>query len=421
MGADPAIRIRRESTSKKFPGLQYIETDDSGDSGGNRYSRFNEKVDKVPNLGHGHLHVLKAIEAKYSVIKKALERMDYDKRGFVTTKELLASVELFCGRVNPILWDDIILYCDPSRTGLTDYRRFLDEIRQQVKGSFNDDNSSSISLRSGFNSGRTNDNIVSHVNMQTSNIKKGHSALGSHGSSDVDASMRFLCEKIYEKFSSIRSAFRSLDVDKGGTIGKKELKNILDDCCYQVPEDVFLRCYKEFDSNGDGEIDYGEFMGKVKMIVEPGDNSDSGLSNKLINGDKKHSMAGNKGVAELYKKGNLLGPSHDANEALLFLQQKLAQQTDSVRTAFRLFDQDQTGGIEQEELKRVLDNYAYRMSDQEFENLMKIIDTNKDSKISYEEFMNAIGSAIIPEGPNNDRSASYKNAQNMKRSSIVFG
>jgi len=428
MGADPSIRKRREMTSKNFPGIADSWSDGNGDSvsGGGKYSRFDDKLDHVPNLGHGHMHICKTIEAKYAVIKDALERMDYNKRGFVACKELQASVETFCGKVNPILWDDIVLFFDSSRTGLVEYRKFIEEVRQLVKGKYGDDsNASPSTLRDGFNSNGAN-SVVSHVNMQNSNhINKVGSALGmgSHGTSDVNASMRFLCEKIYEKFPTIRSAFMTMDKDRGGTIGKAELKNILDDCCYHVPDTTFEACYKLFDTDGDGEISYQEFMDQVKRIVEPGDNNAGGLSTILVNDDRKKRNNGTKGVADLYKKGDLLGPSHSANEALIFLQQKLSTQTDSVRTAFRLFDYDQTGSISKDELRRVIDNYCYKMDDAEFDKLMGIIDTTRDGKVSYEEFMEALGAAIIPMGPHANRrqSAQHDNAQKMKSSSIVFG
>jgi len=401
-GINPDIKNRREGTEKRYPGMrsEFGETNDDGLNTTimGKYSRFDDKLDDIPNLGHGHLHICKAIEAKYAVIKDSLERMDYNKQGFLASRELLASVETYCGRCNPILWDDIMLFFDSSRTGLVDYKSFLNDVRDQVLNKYSEDNNSNVSLRKAFN--KAGGGVVSHHNMQDGKRKGGGIGMGSHGSNSVEASMRFLCEKVYEKFPTIRSAFMSMDKDRGGTIGKRELKKILDDCCYIVPDDVFEACYKLFDTDGDGEISYQEFIEQMKVMVAPGE-EEGGLGNMLINHDKRQGNKGNKGVKELYedRKGSIAGPSHNASEAMVFLGQKLAQQTDSVRVAFRMFDSDLSGSVSKAELKRILDNYCYKMSDEEFDKVVLEIDVNTDGKISYNEFMNSLGQSIIPSAP----------------------
>ena len=71
----------------------------------------------------------------------------------------------------------------------------------------------------------------------------------------------------------------------------------------------------------------------------------------------------------------------------------------SVRTAFRILDNDQTGSVSADELRRVLENYCYKMNDEEFMKLMNAIDSDRDGRISYEEFMIKIGSEISFSGP----------------------
>jgi hypothetical protein len=55
--------------------------------------------------------------------------------------------------------------------------------------------------------------------------------------------------------------------------------------------------------------------------------------------------------------------------------------------------------IGRDELRRVLDNYCYVMNDVQFDELMNMIDTDRDGNISYEEFMAKIGSEISYSGP----------------------
>ena len=119
---------------------------------------------------------------------------------------------------------------------------------------------------------------------------------------------------------------------------------------------------------------------------------------------------------------------HDAATGLKFLQDKLRTQTESVRTAFRILDNDQTGSVSSDELRRVLDNYCYVMNDEEFDKLVNMLDVDGDGMISYEEFMEKIGSEISFEGPLRRASLAAQRAgrgSNRKtkpeKSGIMFG
>ena len=197
-----------------------------------------KKITNIPNLGQGHLDICKAIYNHIAVINDALKRLDYDKKYFISAAEVKAAIETYCGRLNPVLWDDLLCFFDPHMTGIIDYTKFLNDVRAQVDvdvwAEDEEDAPQSTSLKSGFKEGRkaakaSGKSVTNNVSMQSGGYvsNKGHAmGTGAHGSSDVEASMKFLCEKIYEKFPSIRNAFMSLDKDRGGTIGKRELKQV---------------------------------------------------------------------------------------------------------------------------------------------------------------------------------------------------
>lgn len=222
-------------------------------------SRFDRKQATIPQLGHGHLVICKSIAARLSAISDALKRLDYDRKHFISCDEFKIAIETYCGRVNPVLWDDIMHFLDPSITGLVEYAKVLADIKHQAEyDSFDDSDDEmgsptavDLSLRQGFKKGvgsptAAHDGTSHHSFQKGSMVKNKGSAMGmgSHGSNDATAAMRFLCEKIYEKFPTIRNAFMTMDTDRGGTIGKRELKNILNSCCYSVPSDTFEELYR---------------------------------------------------------------------------------------------------------------------------------------------------------------------------------
>jgi len=68
------------------------------------------------------------------------------------------------------------------------------------------------------------------------------------------------------KQEKLYSAFKMFDVDGSGKIDKKELIKILGttDDYKNVKEDYWDNIIKEVDKNGDGEIDYNEFVSMMQ-------------------------------------------------------------------------------------------------------------------------------------------------------------
>jgi len=55
-----------------------------------------------------------------------------------------------------------------------------------------------------------------------------------------------------------------------------------------------------------------------------------------------------------------------------------------IRRAFRIFDKDGTGTISSEELRRVMMNMGWRMSEEEVYEMMSEADIDGDGEINYE-------------------------------------
>ena len=98
-------------------------------------------------------------------------------------------------------------------------------------------------------------------------------------------------------------------------------------------EDEVLNLVIEYDINGDGTIDFEEFMEMMKKQSKDHDNS-----------------------AEL-------------------------------REAFKIFDRDGNGYIDAEELKRVVTQYGAKLTQEEACELLREADQDGDGKLDYNEFV----------------------------------
>merc|ERR1719361_705397 len=134
----------------------------------------------------------------------------------------------------------------------------------------------------------------------------------------------------------VKATFYEVDTDGNGTIGRDELKAVLQKLGGKVTEEEVDKCYQELDENDDGQIDFEEF---------------------------KH----------------------------WYLRSENRIEAD-VLQIFNRYDRDYNGYIEIDELASLMtacqgDANADPPSTAEVENARKMLDTDNDGQISKEEFM----------------------------------
>lgn len=80
--------------------------------------------------------------------------------------------------------------------------------------------------------------------------------------------------KVYSQESTVWAAFRKFDVDNSGSIDKSELVSVLGDENFKASlsiggdQDRVAQLFDEIDVNGDGIIDFDEFLGMVREAEE---------------------------------------------------------------------------------------------------------------------------------------------------------
>lgn len=135
----------------------------------------------------------------------------------------------------------------------------------------------------------------------------------------------------------LKEAFDEFDKDGSGTITTKELLPVLRSIGQNPTEDEILGLVIEYDVNGDGTIDFDEF---IEMMT-------------------KHT-------------------------------QETVDQTAEMREAFKIFDRDGNGYIDLRELKTVITRMGEPLSDREAEEIFRVADLNGDGKLDYDEFVSMI-------------------------------
>lgn len=143
-----------------------------------------------------------------------------------------------------------------------------------------------------------------------------------------------------EQIKQAKESFDLFDMDKSGTITTKELGTVMRALGQNPTEEEVQRMVNEVDLNGNGIIDFAEFV-------------------------------------NLYAT-HLKTP---------FTKQEL-------KDCFARFDKDGNGFITRDELANVMTSLGEKLSDQELAEMMADADVNGDGKINYDEFVTLLLSNV---------------------------
>ena len=139
-----------------------------------------------------------------------------------------------------------------------------------------------------------------------------------------------------ETINQYRIIFELFDKDNNGKITTKELGTVMRNLGQNPSEEELKQMIREVDLDGNGTIDFKEFM--CLMVKRMKDN--------------------------------------DSDEEL--------------QEAFKVFDKDQNGFITSHELRHTMTNLGENLTPEEVEEMIKEADLDNDQQIDYDEFMKII-------------------------------
>ena len=139
-----------------------------------------------------------------------------------------------------------------------------------------------------------------------------------------------------ETITQFQAIFELFDKDNSGNISTKELGTVMRNLGQNPSEEELKQMIREVDLNGNGTIDFKEFM--CLMVKKMKDN--------------------------------------DLDEEL--------------QAAFKVFDKDQNGYITSHELRHTMTNLGENLTPEEVEEMIKEADLDNDQQVDYDEFMKII-------------------------------
>ena len=145
-----------------------------------------------------------------------------------------------------------------------------------------------------------------------------------------------------EEVEELREAFNLFDTDGSGTIDPKELKELVLNLGIHAKNQTIFDMISDIDKNGNGQIDFKEFLDVLTYKI-----SDT-------------------------------------------------KSKEDVRKVFDLFDDEKTGFITVQNLKRVSKELGETMTEAELMEMIERADSDNDGKISLDDFYKVMTTKIFP-------------------------
>jgi Ca2+-binding EF-hand superfamily protein len=210
-------------------------------------------------------------------------------------------------------------------------------------------------------------------------------------------------QKTFAKYDDVRKAFMKFDYDRSGYISRQEFRNTMAEMGMPLSDEEFdiindSYPHKEAPGQPDKGIGYLEF---VKLMTDelhyvPGEGEDEAsemyYGKTTMNSASRsvtpmaQSMTGDQEAGRPFTQGQSVSSSLRNNFA-----KKIFGKFSDMKKAFHAADRDGSGFIEPDEFAALLwETLDIKATDDEVLDLLALIDTNGDGKVSFGEFVKCL-------------------------------
>jgi Ca2+-binding EF-hand superfamily protein len=158
---------------------------------------------------------------------------------------------------------------------------------------------------------------------------------------------------------ALAAMFEAIDFDGNGTINRAEFTQVLTELGFShLTETEVLEVLDHFDKDGNGEVDWKEFVAMVEGA------------------DKLDATTEARAALRAYMLAEVFKVEHGSDV-----------KEEQLKAVFGAFDKDQDGTIEIEEFRQAATALGFTPSSEELELAVKVFDFNGDGSVSYLEFV----------------------------------
>lgn len=202
------------------------------------------------------------LEMRYGSQRVAFQKLDRDGSGTLSKEELRAGLGAWNVRLMDSQLERLVALMDSNGDDEVSFAEFYAALRQVEASPFRTDDRKARKHEGVTEprGARTIDWFV--ANGGTLSVLPHVKDMASP--TQVDEYATAMSQRIYSKHKRIKDAFRAFDENKDGRLSKGELVRAARTFNMQIPYEHMLQLAEKCDANGDGTVDYAEFVAGLK-------------------------------------------------------------------------------------------------------------------------------------------------------------
>ncbi|XP_069484235.1 EF-hand calcium-binding domain-containing protein 6 isoform X2 [Ambystoma mexicanum] len=305
------------------------------------------------------------MSANLKNVIRSFRLFDYNQNGHLQRHELRRVLENNCFKMKDTEFEKLwSRYCVGSRNTI-DYKNLLKNLGINV-----DINKRPIkeSVQQALNWEATQQEI------QKQHIWRPPSSTAEFNVEEYsidDIEMAF-SKKICANHPNLAKAFRACDASRSGLVSWDALRSVLAGFLFAVPNGMFQELMNRFGLKANETVAWEQFLEKFQDPVRV----DSG---RMIGSHRGENPA--------------IGPDDgfSSNHVLRKLRRRFQEAYPALRKAFLVLDESQTGKITRKEFRRIVDCTMFRLTDEQFKELVILLDPGHTGFLSYHKFLQLLG------------------------------
>ncbi|KAM4675746.1 EF-hand calcium-binding domain-containing protein 6 [Discoglossus pictus] len=296
-------------------------------------------------------------------IVRSCRLFDYNGNGQIQKHELRRVLENYCFKMKNVEFDKFWNHHSLGKKISLDYRELLRNLGV---------NAEPQNKPAEENVGRALNWEATQLEQQKQKIWRPSSSsrgvrLGDCTVEQLEAAFR---KKISTSNATLVKAFRSFDATNSGQVSLEVFKSVINNFMFPMSDEKYIKLMSRFGVRDVNNVNWEQFLKKFQepAVIENG---------QTIPIKPSHRVYSAKGGAAPLSGDHILQK----------LQSHVRDSYPSLKQAFLVLDEGRNGRISRRELRRIVDCMMFRLTDEQFKELMIILDPEHTGFISYHQFL----------------------------------
>ncbi|XP_072001466.1 EF-hand calcium-binding domain-containing protein 6 isoform X4 [Engystomops pustulosus] len=321
------------------------------------------QANQVMTLNELETRLKQMISKNLKNIVRSCRLFDYNQNGQIQKHELRRVLENYCFKMKTVeyekLWNR---YCIGKKHTL-DYKELLRNLGINVE---QQNKSSPESVAQALNWEATKLEREKKKSWRLSSPSKRFNA-DDYTLEDLEGMFR---KKISSSLRDLVKAFRSFDVDHTGCVPLDAFKSVINNFIFPLPDPTFHELMRRFKFRSTDQVSWEDFLQKFRRPA--------GIENGQTLPMKSNHRVNSVKAKDLYFSNDHI---------LQKLHQHFQEAYPSLKQAFLVLDEGRNGKVSRRELRRIVDCMMFRITDEQFKELMILLDPEHSGFISYHQFL----------------------------------